>query len=100
EVAGEVTGTVGVGEGGEELRRPVRGDEVAGAVERAGGGAPLGLAAVQLRGEVGDDVRGERGGDLRLVRTASPVGEQPAGRHDPRSGVRDVVRSEEHTSEL
>ena len=60
EVAVEVAGPVGVGQRRRGTRGAVGRDELAGAVERVGADAPLGLAAEDLAGQVGHGVGDER----------------------------------------
>ena len=80
EVLVEVAGAGLVGQRGQEGRVPVGGHELAGAVEGAGLDAPLGLAAVELAGQVVDGVGDEGAGDRRLdVALAAVVEHRPPG---------------------
>ena len=83
EVAVEVAGAGGVGERGQELRGPVGGDELTGAVEHARLDAPLGLAAEQLGHELADGVGDVGAGDLALDLALGAVGRASPGRSRP-----------------
>ena len=91
EVGVEVAGAAAVGQRGQERRLAVGGDELAGVVERAGLDAPLGLAAEQLGGQLGDGVGDEGAGHRGLDVALLAVGEhRPAGL-DRGRGVGQVV---------
>jgi len=91
EVVAEVAGAVGVGQGGEEIGRPVGGDEISGIVEGVVRNPPLGLPAEQLGAQVGQCVGDERRRDAALVVALRAVVEQASTAHQGGGGVSDVV---------
>ncbi len=90
-VVAQVAGAVGVGQRGEEVRCPVGGHKVPGAVERIGGDTPLGLPAEQLGTQLGQRIGDERGGNQALVVALGAIVEQPPAAHQRGGGVGDVV---------